>query len=189
MEKLRRADAMRKVRTKDGRHITVPEKGERIPGAGRKAGQPNKISMTQKLAMIRAAENSDHSADKTLQGFYLHIANAFPQDHARNLNRILPLQIDARHEIRPKVVYKTSAEVIAGMRERGMSQKVIDAIVGAITSKPPEPIDYSKPRDLVAHPLPADDDVKPGLQDHDGDDVGDDGLDPQWGPAVASRRI
>jgi len=55
--------------------------------------------MAQKLAMIWAAEHSDHSADKTLQGFYLHMANAFPQDHARNLNRLLPLQVDARHEI------------------------------------------------------------------------------------------
>jgi hypothetical protein len=134
---------MRKVRTKDGHQITVPEKGERHPGSGRKAGTPNRISMTQKLAMLWAAEHSDHSSDHTLQGFYLHIANAFPQDHARNLNRILPLQVDARHEIRQKVVYKTSAEVIAGMLERGMPQKVIDKIIRAITSEKPVEIDHS----------------------------------------------
>jgi hypothetical protein len=124
MEKLWRAVVMRKVKTKDGRSIVVPEKGERLPGAGRKAGQPNRISMAQKQAMIWAAENSDHSTDRTLEGFYLHIANAFPQDHARNLNRILPLQIDARHEIRQKVIYRTSAEVIAGMLERGMRKRL-----------------------------------------------------------------
>jgi hypothetical protein len=73
----------------------------------------------------------------------------------------LPLQVDARHQITQKVVYKTSAEIIAGMHERGMSQKLIDAIVGALVSKPPEPIDHSQPRDLVKYPLPPDD-VKPG---------------------------
>jgi hypothetical protein len=142
--------------------------------------------MVQKLAMVWAAEHSDHSADKTLQGFYLHIANAFPQDHARNLNRLLPLQVDARHQVVQKVVYKTVEQVIEGMRERGMSQKLIDAIVGALTSKAPEPIDYSKPRDLVKHPLPPDE-VKPGPLD-DRDDGGDRDLDPQWNSAVASRR-
>jgi hypothetical protein len=182
------ADAMRKMKTKTGQEITVPEKGERHPGSGRVKGQPNKISMAQKLAMVWAAENSDHSADKTLQGFYLFIANKFPQDHARNLNRILPLQVDARHEIRQKVVYRSAEEIKAAMVERGMSQQRVDAIERALQSEVPQPIDYSKPRDLVAHPLPPDEDVKPGLQDHDGDDVGDD-LDPQWGPAVASRRM
>jgi hypothetical protein len=78
------------------------------------------------------------------------------------------MQVDARHEIRQKVVYRTSAEVIAGMVERGVPQKVVDAIVKAMTPQVPVPIDYSKPRDLVAHPLPAADDVGPGLQDHDG---------------------
>jgi hypothetical protein len=134
---------VRKVRTKDGRQITVPEKGERIPGAGRKAGQPNKISMIQKLAMVWAAEHSEHSADGTLQGFYLFIANKFPQDHAKNLNRLLPLQVDARHEIRQRVVYKTSAEVKAAMVERGMSQQRVDAIERALRSEVPVPIDYS----------------------------------------------
>jgi hypothetical protein len=173
---------MRKVRTKDGRQITVPEKGERIPGAGRKVGQQNKISMAQKLAMIWAAENSDHSADKTLQGFYLHIANAFPQDHARNLNRILPLQVDARHEIRQKVVYKTSAEIKAAMVERGMSQQRADAIERALQSEVPVPIDYSQPP-------PADDAKhKPGRFDgcYDDDDVGDESDDAR---AVATTRF
>lgn len=144
-----------------GREITVPEKGERLPGSGRKAGQPNRISMTQKLAMIWAAENSDHSADKTLQGFYLYIANKFPQDHARNLNRILPLQVDARHEIRQKVVYKSVEEVKAAMVERGMSQQRVDAIERALQSEVPQPIDYSQP--------PPADDVK-----HKPGDEGDD---------------
>ena len=125
--------------------------------------------MTQKLPMIWAAENSDHSADKTLQGFYLHMANAFPQDHARNLNRLLPLQVDARHEIQQKVVYRTSEEIKAAMVERGMSQQRVDAIERALQSEAPVPIDYSKPRDLVAHPLPVGDDVKPGLRDDDDD--------------------
>jgi hypothetical protein len=163
---------MRKVRTKDGRQIIVPEKGERIPGAGRKAGQPNRISMAQKAAMVWAAEHSDHSADKTLQGFYLHIANTFPQDHARNLNRILPLQIDARHEIRQKVVYRTKEEVIAGMLERGMPQKVIDAIVTAMTPWKPVEVDHSDEAIAAAAAAAArhgNDDVKHGLQDHDGD--------------------
>jgi len=48
---------MRKVKTKDGREITVPEPGERLPGSGRVKGQPNKISMAQKLAMVWAAEH------------------------------------------------------------------------------------------------------------------------------------
>jgi hypothetical protein len=142
--------------------------------------------MAQKLAMVWAAEHSDHS-DGTLQGFYLYLANKFPQDHGRNLNRLLPLQVDARHQVTQKVIYKTPDEVIAGMRERGMSQKVIDAIVGALTPEIPVPIDHSQPRDLVKYPLPPDD-VKPGLHDHDSDGDGDD-LDPQWGPAVASRRM
>jgi hypothetical protein len=135
---------MRKMKTKDGREITVPEKGERLPGSGRKAGRPNKISMAQKLAMVWAAEHSDHS-DGTLQGFYLYIANKFPQDHARNLNRLVPLQVDARHEIRQKVVYKTSAEIKAAMVERGMSQQRADAIERALQSEVPVPIDYSQP--------------------------------------------
>jgi hypothetical protein len=181
---------MRKVKTKDGREITVPEPGERLPGSGRVKGQPNKISMVQKLAMVWAAEHSEHS-DGTLQGFYLYLANKFPQDHGRNLNRLLPLQVDARHQITQKVIYKTSEQIIAGMRERGVSQKVIDAILGAITSKPPEPIDHSQPRDLVKYPIHTDE-VKSGILDVHGDvDGGDDGgdLDPQWVSAVASRRM
>jgi len=78
------------------------------------------------------------------------------------------------------------------MHERGMSQKVIDAIVGALVPEIPEPIDHSQPRDLVKYPLPPDD-VKPGLlgdrDDDDGDGDGGGGdLDPQWVSAVASRR-
>jgi hypothetical protein len=186
VENLWKVDAMRKVKTKDGRQITVPEKGERLPGSGRVKGQPNKISMAQKLAMVWAAEHSDHS-DGTLQGFYLYLANKFPQDHGRNLNRLLPLQVDARHQVVQKVIYKTSEEVLAGMAARGMSQKLIDAIMGVIVSKPPEPIDRSQPRDLVKYPLPPADDVKPGRLDGC-DDGGDDNLDPQWNSAVASRR-
>jgi hypothetical protein len=173
---------MRKVTTKDGRQITVPERGERIPGAGRKAGVPNKISMIQKQAMIWAAEHSDLSADGTLQGYYLAIANKFPVDHARNLNRLLPLQVDARHEVRQKVIYRTSEEIIAGMLERGMPQKVVDAIVKAMAPQVPVPIDYS-----VAHPLPVGDDVKPGLQDHDGDEGDEVGDDDDATAAAATR--
>ena len=79
------------------------------------------------------------------------------------------------------------------MLERGIPQRTVDLLSGD-GAWAPTPIDYSKPRDLVAHPLPADD-VKPGrLDDRDDDDDDDDGdggadLDPQWGPAVASRRM
>jgi hypothetical protein len=132
----------------------------------------------------RAAEHSKHS-DGTLEGFYLYLANEFPQDHGRNLNRLLPLQVDARHQVVQKVTYKTQAEVIEGMLARGVPQKVVDAIVGALKSEPPEEIDYSKPRDLVKHPLPPDD-VKPNCPDDDGGGGGD--LGPEWDSAVAGRR-
>src|ERR1019366_3832506 len=99
------------------------------------------------------------------------------QDHARNLNRILPLQVDARHEIRQKVVYRTLEEIKAAMVARGMSQQRVDAIARALQSEAPIPIDRSKPRDLVAHPLPPSDYVKPGFQDHDDDGDGDEGDD------------
>jgi hypothetical protein len=178
---------MRKMQTKDGREITVPEKGERHPGSGRVKGQPNGQTLAQREAMFWAARNSEHSADGTLQGFYVYIANKFPQDHAHNLNRLLPMKIDQRTEVRQRVVYKTSAEVKAAMVERGMSQQRVDAIDRALRSEAPVPIDYSLPRDLVKHPLPPDE-VKPGrLDDRDGGD-GDGDLDPQWNSAVASRR-
>jgi hypothetical protein len=124
-----------------------------------------------------------------LQGFYLAIANKFPVDHARNLNRLLPLQVDARHEIRQKVIYRTSEEIIAGMLERGMSKDVVDAIVIALKPWAPTPIDYSKPRDLVAHPLPAAGDVKPDLQDHGVVVDADEGAGVDAIAAAAARRF
>jgi hypothetical protein len=181
---------MRKMKTKDGREITVPEKGERHPGSGRVKGKPNGQTLAQREAMFWAAEHSKHSADQTLQGYYLFLADEFPQAMGNNLNRLLPLQVNQRVEVRQKVVYKTSAEIIEEMHARGMSPQLIEAIIGALASKPPEPIDHSQPRDLVAHPLPGDD-VKPGLfgdrEDNDGGD-GADALDPEWNSAVASRR-
>jgi hypothetical protein len=76
------------------------------------------------------------------------------------------------------------------MVERGMSQQRVDAIERALQSEAPKPIDYSKPRDLIAHPLPADD-VKPGLLDDRGDDDdGDssDGESSDGGAGVPIRR-
>jgi hypothetical protein len=136
--------------------------------------------MAQKLAMVWAAEHSDHS-DGTLQGFYLYLANNFPKDHGRNLNRLLPLQVDARHEIRQKVVYRSAEEIKAAMVERGMSQQRVDAIERALQSEVPQPIDYSEP--------PPADDVKhkPGRFDgcYDDDDDGDEGDDAR--AAAATR--
>jgi hypothetical protein len=113
-------------------------------------------------------EHSEHSADGTLQGFFLYLANQFPQSYGNNLTRLLPLEVNARHQIVQKQVYKSSEEIIAGMHARGMSQKLIDAIVAGTNSWKPTPIDYSKPRSAETSERRGGDDGGATLEDHGG---------------------
>jgi hypothetical protein len=54
---------MRKITTQRGVELSVPEKGERHPGAGRPKGSKNQMTAVLKEAILLATEESQHAKD------------------------------------------------------------------------------------------------------------------------------
>jgi hypothetical protein len=129
---------MRKITTKTGRELTVPERGERIPGAGRSKGTRNKLTVTLKEAILKAGELvGDELQAKVPEEEHIHGLIAYLMEQARTnpdvfmamLGRVLPLQINTKHEIPEPVVYRTVEEVRAALIEKGIPADKIDMLL------------------------------------------------------------
>jgi hypothetical protein len=85
---------MRKITTKTGVVLFVPEKGEKHPGAGRPKGAKNVMTRVLKNAILLAAEESQHAKNNGggLVGYLIHIADTRPDIFARLLGRVMMLQ-------------------------------------------------------------------------------------------------
>jgi hypothetical protein len=129
---------MRKVKTKNGQELLVPEKGERHKGSGRRPGLPNSTTRTMKEAIILAAEQSKHSKTGDLVGYLLFLADDHPELFAPFLGRLLPLQINAKTERSVKVTYRTVEEVRAALIARGLAPERVDLL---LIGKVPEPVE------------------------------------------------
>ena len=132
---------MRKVTTRKGVELLVPEKGEKHPNAGRPKGSKNVMTRLLKDAILLAAEQSKHSKDGSLAGYLTYLADNKPELFVRLLAKLLPLQEKelaktAKEPDRPvePVVYKTVEEVRAAMIARGMPIWRVDQINDALTS-------------------------------------------------------
>jgi hypothetical protein len=92
---------MRKITTRRGVELLVPEKGEKHPNAGRPKGAKNVMTRTLKDAILLAAAESKHSNGGGLVGYLRYIADKKPELFVRLLVRLLPLQ---ERELGPVVI-------------------------------------------------------------------------------------
>ena len=85
---------MRKITTRKGVELLVPERGEKHPNAGRPKGAKNVMTRVLKDAILLAAEESEHAKNNGggLVGYLIHIADTRPDIFARLLGRVMMLQ-------------------------------------------------------------------------------------------------
>jgi hypothetical protein len=126
---------MRKVTTRKGVVLLVPEKGEKHPNAGRPKGSKNVMTRLLKDAILLAAEQSKHSKDGSLAGYLTYLADNNKELFVRLLAK-LPLQekeLDktAKQRGRPveRVVYRTVEEVRAALIARGLPVHKVDMLL------------------------------------------------------------
>jgi hypothetical protein len=126
---------MRKITTQRGVELSVPEKGERHPGAGRPKGSKNQITAVLKEAILLAAAESQHAKDNGggLVGYFTYIANERVDLMVRLLIRVMVLQekelAKTKKELARPVVYQTVEEVRAALIARGVSADLIDGLL------------------------------------------------------------
>ena len=127
---------MRKVTTRKGVVLLVPEKGEKHPNAGRPKGSKNVMTRLLKDAILLAAEQSKHSKGGGLAGYLTYIADNNKELFVRLLMRLLPLQEKelaqaAKERDKPvkRVVYKSVAEIRAELIARGLPVHKVDMLM------------------------------------------------------------
>jgi hypothetical protein len=127
---------VRKITTQKGVELSVPEKGERHPGAGRPKGSKNQMTAVLKEAILLAAEQSKHSKDGSLAGYLTHLADNNKELFVPLLARVMLLQekeLDktAKQRGRPveRVVYKTVEEARAALIARGVPVHQVDMLM------------------------------------------------------------
>ena len=111
---------MRKITTRMGVELLVPEKGEKHPNAGRPKGAKNVMTRKLKEAMIVAAGESHHAKKYGggLVGYLAHLADERPDLFCRLLARLLPRQQQPDQTLEP-AANRTAAEVRAAPIARG----------------------------------------------------------------------
>ena len=134
---------MRKITTKKGVVLLVPEKGEKHPNAGRPKGVKNVMTRVLKDAIVLAAEESQHAKDNGggLVGYLIYIADTRPDIFVRLLAKLLPLQekeraqaAKERDKLVKRVVYKSVAEARAALIARGMPLRTVDMMMDTQSS-------------------------------------------------------
>jgi len=88
--------------------------------AGRKKGVPNRLTREIKEAIIAACEQhgSDGKGTGGLQGYFEMLAKEERKSMAMLLRAVMPLQVNAT--VQPIKTYKTTDEIKAALRERGI---------------------------------------------------------------------
>ena len=126
---------MRKVTTKKGVELLVPEKGEKHPNAGWPKGSKNVMTRVLKDAILLAAAESQHSKANGggLVGYFTYIADNKPELFVRLLIRVMLLQekelaqaAKKQDKPRKRVVYETVEEARAKLIARGIPVRTID---------------------------------------------------------------
>jgi len=81
---------MRKITTRKGVELLVPEKGEKHPGAGRPKGAKNVMTREVKKAILLAAAESQHAKDYGggVAGYCTYLATEHPEAFAKLLARL-----------------------------------------------------------------------------------------------------
>jgi hypothetical protein len=100
--------------------LLKPKRGER-PG-GREKGQPNKVTRLLKDAILMAGEASgvDGKGKDGLIGYLVWLSRREPAVYGRLLEKLLPYQLTGKDGGPVQLEYKTKAEVIQRMRDRGL---------------------------------------------------------------------
>ena len=127
---------MRKIITRKGVELLVPEKGEKHPNAGRPKGAKNVMTRVLKDAIVLAAAESQHAKDNGggLVGYLTYIADTRPDIFARLLAKLLPLQEKERAQaarepdkrVKPAVYRTAAAEFRAALIAQGIPVHQVD---------------------------------------------------------------
>jgi len=112
---------MRKITTRMGVELLVPEKGEKHPNAGRPKGAKNVMTRVLKEAIVLAAEESQHAKDNGggLVGYLTYIADERPDLFVKLLTRLLPRQKQPDTTVEP-AAYRTAPKARAAPIARGV---------------------------------------------------------------------
>jgi hypothetical protein len=110
--------------------------------AGRKKGVSNRLTREIKEAIVAACEQhgSDGKGAGGLEGYLFLLAKAERKSMAMLLRAVLPLQVAAT--VQPIKPYKTTDEIKAALKERGIPQVTIFRLEH---HDPPEPANHSDP--------------------------------------------
>jgi hypothetical protein len=127
---------MKKITTKKGVELLVPEKGEKHPNAGRPKGAKNVMTRVLKDAIVLAAAESQHAKDNGggLVGYLTHIADTRPEIFARLLAKLIPLQEKERAQaarepdkrVKPAAHRTAAAEFRAALIAQGIPFPQVD---------------------------------------------------------------
>lgn len=113
-----RVKADRKARQTSG--LLKLKKGERV--GGREKGQPNKITRLLKDAILMAGEasGSDGRGKDGLIGYLQWLSRREPAVYGRLLEKLLPYQLTGKDGGPVQMEYRTKADVIERLKEKGL---------------------------------------------------------------------
>src|ERR1035437_362587 len=127
---------MRKITTRKGVELLVPDKGEKHPNAGRPKGAKNVMTRVLKDAIVLAAAESRHAKDNGggLVGYLTYIADTRPDIFVRLLAKLIPLQEQERAQtakgpgkpIKPAAYRTAAAEFRAVLIAQGIPVHQVD---------------------------------------------------------------
>jgi len=102
---------MRKITTKKGVKLLVPEKGEKHAGAGRPKGSKNKITLGLREAFLAAVEavGEDGRGKNGLTGYLIKMARTRPDLTVRMFCKILALEAKVAAKAEQKQAYNQQA--------------------------------------------------------------------------------
>jgi len=111
---------MRKIITRKGVELLVPEKGEKHPGAGRPKGAKNVMTREVKKAILLAAAESQHAKDYGggVAGYCTYLATEHPEAFAKLQARLIPRKEEPDKTLEP-AANRTAPEVRTAPIARG----------------------------------------------------------------------
>ncbi|THD62123.1 MAG: hypothetical protein E7813_20680 [Bradyrhizobium sp.] len=137
---------MRKVTTRKGVELWVPEKGEKHAGAGRPRGSKNKITLTLKEALLVALEavGEDGKSTNGLTGYLFKVAMKRPDLIMPILGKLMLLEMKQAAKAEKKRTYTKIGpamppkyETLEDIRAKAVALiEQIDRVIATRSSKP-----------------------------------------------------